>query len=121
MSSSSEAVTHRKGFFPVVVGQDVRLEEAGGLVYIAKGNMTASKSGGQWLVAGGNQTIEQGGGAFLVSRQARVSGGFIGVLVAGRVTLEGGAKALLTIPLPVAAAAAAGFVAGMLIGRRRGA
>lgn len=59
------------------------------------------------------------GGAILVSRQARVTNGFVGLLVAGRVTLEGSARSLLTLSAPVAAAAA-GLLLGVLVGRRRG-
>ena len=87
-----QQVIARMGFFPAVVGNDVRVEEAGGAIFVAKQNLTVSRGGGQWLIAGGNQHIEQGGGAVLVSREARVTNGFVGLLVASRVTLEGSAR-----------------------------
>lgn len=121
MRESSDQVTARRGFFPVVMGHDVQVQDAGGLIYIAKQHLHVSRGGGQWLVAGRDQTIEQGGGAILLSRHAHVSQGVVGLLVAGRVTMDGGARALLTVSVPVAAAAAAGFLAGLLLGRRRAA
>lgn len=113
----SEPVHARKGFFPLVMGHDVHVQEAGGVAYLAKGNLSLSRGGGQWLIAGREQTVVQGGGAMMLTRQARVTNGFIGVLIAGQVTLEGNARALLRVSLPVAAAAAAGFVLGGLASR----
>jgi hypothetical protein len=115
-----DRVTAHKGFFPVVVGQEVHIQDAGGVIFIAKQDLTLSGGGGQWLVAGRDQIIERGGGAILVSGQAHVTNGFVGLLVASRVTLEGSAHALLTLSAPVAAAAAAGLVVGLWLGRRRG-
>lgn len=114
-------VTARKGFFPVVVGRDVDVRQAGGVAFIARHNLALSEGGGQWLVALGDQTIERGGGAALLSRHARVRQAFIGLLVSGTTTLEGSNRVLLQLKLPVAAAAAAGFAAGLLLGRLRSA
>jgi hypothetical protein len=114
-----EQVTAHRGFFPAVIGEDVRVRDAGGVIFVAKQNLTVSRGGGQWLVAGRDQTIEQGGGVILVSRQARLTHGFVGLLVAGRVSLEGSARALLTLSPPVVVAAAAGLAVGLLLGRRR--
>ena len=57
-------------------------------------------------------------GAVLVSSKARVSNGFVGVAVAGRLSLEGTARALVSVSLPMVVAAAAGFGLGLLLGRR---
>lgn len=111
--------TARKGFFPLVVGRDVDVRQAGGVAFIARHNMALSEGGGQWLVALGDQTIERGGGAVLLSRQARVRQGFIGLLVAGTATLEGQNRVFLRLNLPAAAAAVAGLAAGVLLGRAR--
>jgi hypothetical protein len=115
-----EHVSARQGFFPVVVGRDVRVQEAGGLVFVARRNVTISQGGGQWLIAGGDQTITQGGGAVLVSRRAHVENGLVGIVVAGRVTLGSGARAALTLSGPIAVVAAAGLLLGVLIGRASG-
>jgi hypothetical protein len=63
--------------------------------------------------------VERGGGAILLSRQARVTNGFVGLLLAQRVTMDGTARALRTVPVSVAAAATAAFVLGLLLGRQR--
>jgi hypothetical protein len=115
-----EQQSTRRGFFPVVVGRDVSMQNAGGAVLIAKHDLKISRGGGQWLVAGRDQSIEQGGGAFLLSRRARVTNGFVGVIVAGRVTLEGTARTLLTVSGGAIAAVAAAFGLGLLFGERRG-
>lgn len=116
-STARNAVTVRKGFFPVVVGHDVRVRQAGGVIFGAKRDLRLSQGGGQWLVALRDQTIRYGGGALLVSRQAQVSNGFVGVVVGGTVTLGGGARAMITVPPGVAVAAAAAFAFGWLMGR----
>jgi hypothetical protein len=120
MSDMAEStVRAHQGFFPLVVGHDVRVDNGGGAVFIAKRDLAISRGGGQWLVAGRDQTIEQGGGALLLSRRARVTQGLVGVLVAGRVSLDGGARALVHVSLPVAAAAVAGLAIGLVLGRLR--
>ena len=111
----------RTGPTPFAIGRDVHIDRGGGALLIAKRDMRVTRGGGQWLVGLRQQTIEQGGGGVLLSREAHVTNGFVGVVVAGRVTLEGTARALATISLPVAAAAAAGFALGMLFGKRRAA
>ena len=113
-------VIAKKGFFPLVVGRDVDVRQAGGVAYIARHNLSLSEGGGQWIVALGDQTIERGGGAALISRHARVRNAFIGLLVSGSTTLEGQNRVLLQLRLPVAAAAAAGLAAGLILGRLRG-
>ena len=112
-------VIAKKGFFPVVVGRDVEVRQAGGVAYIARHNLSLSEGGGQWLVALGDQTIERGGGAALVSRHARVRNAFIGLLVSGTTTLEGQNRVLLQMRMPAAAAALAGLAAGLVLGRLR--
>jgi hypothetical protein len=112
-------VTARRGFFPAVVGRDVQIQEGGGVIFLARRNLNITRGGGQWLIAGHDQHVEQGGGAVLLSRQARVTNGFVGLLVAGHVTLEGNARTLVTISAPVAAVLAAGVIALAALGRRR--
>jgi hypothetical protein len=117
MHHNGHVVAHR-GFFPVVIGEQVQLNEAGGMVFIARGNLAVTRGGGQWLVAAGDQTIEQGGGAVLVSRAAHVTNGFVGLVVSARTTLDGNARVLATVSMPVALAAVAGLLLGLVLGRR---
>ncbi len=111
-------VLARRGFFPVVVGEQVQLNEAGGMVCIARGNLAVTNGGGQWFVAAGDQKIDHGGGAVLVSRSAHVTDGFVGLVVSARTTLDGNARALATVSMPVALAAVAGLLLGLALGRR---
>ena len=117
--TSADTVSAKKGFFPVVAGHDVDVRQAGGVAFLAGHNLSLSEGGGQWLVALGDQTIERGGGAALISRHARVRNAFIGLLISGRTTLEGPNRVLVQLSLPTAAAAAAGFAMGLMLGRRR--
>ena len=110
----------RKGFFPLVVGRDVDVRQAGGVAFIARHNLALSEGGGQWLVALGDQTIERGGGAALISLHARVRHAFIALLVSGRTTLEGSNRVLINVSLPAAAAAVAGLAVGLVLGRLQG-
>jgi hypothetical protein len=111
--------TVRQGFFPAVFGRYIDVERGGGLIFAARRNLNITQGGGQWLLAGRSQTIQQGGGAVLVSGQTEVVNGFVLLLVTKRATLQGNARALFSIPLPAAAAPAAGFAAGALFGRLR--
>jgi hypothetical protein len=104
---------------PFTIGRDVHIDRGGGALLIARRDMHVSRGGGQWLVAMHDQTINQGGGAVLVSRQARVTSGFVGVVVAGRVSLEGRARAMVTLSGPLLVGAAIGLTVGLLFGRRR--
>jgi hypothetical protein len=114
-----EPVTVHKGFVPLVIGDDVRVRQSGAVIIGARRDMRLSQGGGQWLVALRDQTIRYGGGALLVSRQAQVTNGFVGVVVGETVTLGGRARALVSVPPRVAAAAAVAFAIGLTIGRWR--
>lgn len=118
-STGQGHVVARKGFFPVVAGGDVRIEEGGGAIFLARRNLTISRGGGQWLISGGDQTIHQGGGAVLISRRAHLSDGFVALAVAGTIALDGRARVLVSAPAGAALVAVGAFVAGLLVGRRR--
>jgi hypothetical protein len=112
--------TVNKRFSPFVIGENVRVERAGGIAFIARKQLTVERGGGQWLVSTGNFDIRQGGGATLVAKTARMESGFIGALMAWNVHLAPGTRVLLRVTPAVSIAAAAGLVAGWLIrGRRR--
>jgi len=118
---SEQQGRRRAGIAAFATGQDVHIDRGGGALLIARRDMHVSRGGGQWVVALRDQTIHQGGGAVLLSREARVSNGFVGLIVAGRVSLEGTARTLATISLPLVVAAATAFGLGILVGRRRSA
>jgi hypothetical protein len=108
-----------RGFFPVVAGGDVRVQNGGGLVFLARRSLSVQQGGGQWFVSAGNLDVRQGGGAAFVARTAHVESGFFGAIVAWKAEVAPGARVLLQGTAAVAVAAAAGFLAGWLAGARR--
>lgn len=121
MTEHTEAREPRRatrGFFPVVAADDVHVERGGGLVFLAKRHLSIEQGGGQWLISGGTLDVRQGGGAALIAKDAQVSEGNVGVLIAGRATIAPGARVLLRATPAVAVAAVASFAAGWLLGRR---
>ena len=107
-----------RGFFPVVTGNDVHVERGGGMVFVAKRHLSIEQGGGQWLVSAGTLDVRQGGGAALIAKEAQVSKGNVGVLIAGHATFAPGARVLLRATPAVALAAVTSFAAGWLIGHR---
>lgn len=74
----------RRGFFPFVVGDEVSVEQAGGLGFVSSGDLRLRQGGGRWIVAGGDLDILQGGGgSLLAAGDVNVQQGGAG-LVAGR-------------------------------------
>jgi hypothetical protein len=112
--------SHRaaRGLFPVVSGNDVHVERAGGVIFFAKRHLSVQQGGGQWFVSTGRLDVRQGGGAALIAKEAQVSEGMVGVLIAGRATMAAGARVLVRATPAVVLAAVAGFAAGWLSGRR---
>src|SRR5262245_43459947 len=107
-----------RGFFPVIAGNDVHIEQAGGVMFLARRHLSIEQGGGQWLVSAGTLDVRQGGGAALIAKEAQVSRGNVGVLIAGRATIAPGARVLLRATPAVALAAVASFAAGWLFGHR---
>jgi hypothetical protein len=62
-----ERVRARRGFFPVVVGEDVSVQQAGGTVFVSKANTDITQGGAQVVLNGGNASIHQGGAQVLAS------------------------------------------------------
>jgi hypothetical protein len=121
MNEQTQAPESRRatrGFFPVVAGNDVHIEQAGGTLFVAKRHLSIEQGGGQLLVSAGTLDVRQGGGVTLIAKEAQVSHGVVGVLVAGRATIAPGARVLLRATPAVALAAVASFAAGWVLGRR---
>lgn len=106
-----------RGFFPVVAGNDVHVERGGGVMFLAKRHLSIEQGGGQWLISAGKLDVRQGGGAALIAKEAQVTDGNVGVLIAGRATIAPGARVLLRATPAVALAAVASFAAGWLLGQ----
>jgi len=107
-----------RGFFPVVAGNDVHVERGGGVMFLARRHLSIEQGGGQWLISAGTLDVRQGGGAALIAKQAQVSEGNVGVLIAGHATIAPNARVLLRATPAVALAAVVSFAAGWLLGQR---
>ena len=121
MHEQTQAIeSHRatRGFFPAVLGKNVHVERAGGVVFFAKEHLSVEQGGGQWFISTGKLDVRQGGGAALIAKEAQVSEGTVGVLIAGRATMGSGARVLVRATPAVALAAVAGLAAGWMFGRR---
>jgi hypothetical protein len=121
MNEQTHALEPRRatrGFFPVVAGNDVHVERGGGVMFLAKRQLSIEQGGGQWLVSAGTLDVRQGGGAALIAKEAHVTDGNVGVLIAGRATIAPGARVLLRATPAVAVAAVASFAIGWMFGHR---
>src|SRR5262245_21068273 len=107
-----------RGFFPVVSGNDVHVERAAGIIFLARQQLSVQQGGGQWFVSTGTLDVRQGGGGALIAKEAQVSEGTVGVLIAGRATIAPGVRVLVRATPAVALAAVASFAAGWLLGHR---
>lgn len=119
ISNAAEQRRAERGFFPVVLGQDVRVRQGGGVIFLARRNLTIEQGGGQWLLGGGDLTVHQGGTGAMIARRARVEQGFVAALVAGQVELGPGARVLLQGTPAVVVGAVIGFLLGWMSRRRR--
>ncbi|RPJ70015.1 MAG: hypothetical protein EHM24_16855 [Acidobacteria bacterium] len=108
-------VRARRGFFPVVYGNNVEVSQGGGVLFIAKDELEIEQGGGQWMIGLRKLEVERGGCGVMVAGQAEVSRGFIGVLVARRAEFKEGSRVLMTLPQ----ALAAGLVAGAIVAAAR--
>lgn len=131
----SETVV-RRGFFPLVTGDEVSVSQAGSNTIISAGDLGITQGGGQALVAGGAVSIhqggvlalaaggdvhvEQGGAVAIAAGTVHTKDSFVGVAIAG--TLDMDSSRVLLGPVSAAAAGVA-FAVVVLLGRlvmRRG-
>jgi hypothetical protein len=110
-----EVVRARRGFFPVIYGDNVEVSQGGGVIFIAKDELEIKQGGGQWMIGFRKLEVEQGGCAVMLAGRAEVSRGFIGVLAARRAELKEGSRVLMTLPQ----ALVAGLVAGAVLAAAR--
>jgi len=115
------------GFVPFLQAEgDVALSEGGSLAMVAGGNLDIREGGAGFLVAGGDVRVSNGGVGTLIAGggaefseatvgqvvtiEANVTGGRVGLLVAGRANLEQS-----EILISAQQAAVFGAVAGLVV------
>lgn len=89
---------------------DISVTNGGAVAMLAGGNVNISSGGAQLMAAGGDMHIEEGGGMILVSRQARVSKGVIGFLLAREAVIGEDSRVIFNTPQAIALGAALGAV-----------
>ena len=123
---ANEHVKARRGFFPVVAGNDVSIEQAGAAVLLSRSAMELTQAGGHVILSGGSTSIHQGGATLMASggdvsisqggamvtaaRSIRAERSYIGVAVTPRIE-----AADTTILVGSREAALIGAVAGAAI------
>ncbi len=129
--NAADKIKAHRGFFPVVAGDEVHVEQAGGIAYLSSGDMSLSQGGSRLVVAGGDVSIaqggsnavlaggdvsiSQGGGMLVAARSVETDHSYVGVALGGSVTLQD-SKVLLDPP--AAAALGAGLAIALFLLRK---
>lgn len=125
-------VTVERALIGMVNGRDVHLTQAGAGPVIASGQVSVHQGGCGPVMAGGDVSINQGGCGPLIAKgdvsieqggcQSVIAAGgarlgrqsFVGMVVSPRVTMEDGARVLMSVPQAAAFGAAFGAVFALL-------
>lgn len=123
----------RRGFFPIIVGDQVSLQQGGAIVLAAKDNLAVSQGGGQvigagnsiavsqggsWIMGAGSAiNVDQGGAALMAGRHVRADRSIVGMAVGGTVEIED-SRVIVGSALTLMAGVAAGMIVGWLSARK---
>lgn len=105
---------------PVLASGDVSIERGGCGPLMAAGDVTITQGGCGPVLAAGSVTITKGGTQSVIAGGARLgSGSFTGLVASPRVTIEDGAKVLMSTPQAAAFGAITGAIVGLVLMFRR--
>jgi hypothetical protein len=105
---------------PVLASGDVSVLQGGCGPVLCSGNVSITQGGCGPVLARGNVSIQQGGTQSVLAGDASIGGGaFVGLVVSPKVTIENGARVLMTTPQAAAFGAAVGGLIGLFVMRRR--
>ena len=105
---------------PMMASGDVSIRQGGCGPVMCSGDVTIHQGGCGPVLARGDVSISQGGTQSVIAGEAHVgSGALVGLVVSPRVTVEDGARVLMTTPQAAAFGAAAGALVGLFLVRRR--
>jgi hypothetical protein len=112
---------HESGAGLAAVGGDLSIENGGCGPVIANGSVTIRNGGCGPLVANGDVDIDNGGcGTLVAAGGARIGrGGIAGIVLSPDVTVEDGARVVVSSPLALGLGVGIGFVAALLSRRSR--
>ncbi|HZD16578.1 MAG TPA: hypothetical protein VE669_00400 [Actinomycetota bacterium] len=111
---------HQAASGPVMASGDVAITQGGCGPVMCSGDVSIRQGGCGPMIARGNVSIEQGGTQSVIAGEARLgSGAFAGIVAAPKVTIEDGAKVLMSTPQAAAFGAALGAALALLLRLRR--
>ncbi len=137
MSDESTRVVARRGFFPVVIGDEVSVAQAGGRLFVSRGDIHLTQGGAQRMLAGGDVTIteggvlmlmaggdvsiREGGAAVVVGGSFRAEASFVGFAIGRDVEISDDSNVMFGPQQAAVFGAVAGAVCALLLGllRRR--
>jgi hypothetical protein len=105
---------------PMMTTGDVTIERGGCGPVMCSGDVSITNGGCGPVLARGSVSITNGGTQSVVAGEARIgSGGIVGAVLSPKVTIEEGARVVLSTPQAAAFGVAFGAVVGLLALRRR--
>ena len=123
----------RRGFFPIIVGDQVSLQQGGAVVLAARDDLAVSQGGGQvigagnsisvsqggsWIMgAGSGITVDQGGAGLVAGRHVRADRSIVGMAIGGTVEIED-SDVMFGSVLTLMAGVAVGLLVGWLSARK---
>lgn len=105
---------------PMMTSGDVSIQQGGCGPVLCSGDVSIHQGGCGSVLARGNVSIRQGGTQSVLAGDATIgSGAFVGLVVSPKVTVEEGARVLMSTPQAAAFGAAVGGLIGLFLLRRR--
>lgn len=105
---------------PVMASGDVTITQGGCGPLMCSGDVTITNGGCGPTIARGSVSFHNGGTQSVIAGEAHLgSGSFVGLVAAPKVTVEDGARVLMSTPQAAAFGAALGVVLALFLRRRR--
>ena len=107
---------HQAAAGPIAAGGNLSILQGGCGPVIANGAVTIRQGGCGPMIANGDVSIEQGGTQSIIAAGGATLGdhAYVGLVLSPKVTVEEGAKVLMSTPQALAFGAAAGLVFAVL-------
>ena len=117
----NEETTVERGLVGAVAGQQVSIVNGGAGAVAARHDVSITNGGSGPIAAAGSVSIVNGGAQTIATLGGATLGerSFVAFVLSPKVTVEAGAKVLMSTPQALVAGAAAGALFAMLAWRRR--
>lgn len=118
--SAHDVNLHQAAAGPVMASGDVTITQGGCGPLMCSGDVTITNGGCGPTIARGSVSFHNGGTQSVIAGEAHLgSGSFVGLVAAPKVTVEDGARVLMSTPQAAAFGAALGVVLALFLRRRR--